>query len=279
MAKALGAQLARVPGRGVGLERARRPGAQLVRRPLRPPRGERHAVAGTRDRASGDTVPVRRRPGTCGWPWEVLPGRVSTPDRGAGLRVPARTLDRPHALSLQLGDDDDARVGNHRQAGGSVLRDLGGGRCSPGIGGREHGRDSSRVAVRSKRARTSRTASSPASSGWRSTSPSRRSTGSRTTSATRSSGRPSSRSPPYAWNLRGVVTDALAPGRGFTAHPRVASASPTCTSPSASRRSSCCSDQGCPKGQLRWPITRPAAGRGSGRRWETPAGPSRCSSP
>ena len=37
----------------------------------------------------------------------------------------------------------------------------------------------------SRRKRTSRTASSPASSGWRSTSPSRRSTGSRTTSTTR----------------------------------------------------------------------------------------------
>ncbi len=47
MAKALGAGLARVPGRRVGLERARRPRAELVRRALRPDRGERDPVAGT----------------------------------------------------------------------------------------------------------------------------------------------------------------------------------------------------------------------------------------
>ena len=55
---------------------------------------------------------------------EVLPGRVPAADRGARLRVPARPLHRPDALPLQLGDDDDARVGDHRQAGRSVLRDL-----------------------------------------------------------------------------------------------------------------------------------------------------------
>ena len=121
-------RLARVPGRRVGLERARRPRAELVRRPLRPDRGERRPVAGDR-RSAG---PTRR---SCMHPRprgrrarQVLPGRVPAADRGAGLRVPARPLHRADALPLQLGDDDHARVGDHRQAGGPVLRDLGGGR-------------------------------------------------------------------------------------------------------------------------------------------------------
>ena len=66
--------------------------------------------------APGAGSPARAR--------QVLPGRVPAADRGAGLRVPARPLHRAHALPLQLGDHDDARVGNHGQAGGSVLRDL-----------------------------------------------------------------------------------------------------------------------------------------------------------
>ncbi len=56
--------LARVPGRGVGVERARRPRARVVRRSLRPPRGERHPVARTRDRPpgnAGSSTPRRPR--------------------------------------------------------------------------------------------------------------------------------------------------------------------------------------------------------------------------
>ena len=62
---------------------------------------------------------------------EVLPRRVPAADRATRLRVPAHPQHRPDALPLQLGDDDDARVGHHRQAGGAVLRDLGRGRVEP----------------------------------------------------------------------------------------------------------------------------------------------------
>ncbi len=56
-------ELARVPGRGVGVERARRPLAELVRDPLRPHRGERHAVAVHGSRPSGHAVPARTAAG------------------------------------------------------------------------------------------------------------------------------------------------------------------------------------------------------------------------
>ena len=167
-------RLARVPGRGVGLERARRPLAELVRRPLRPARGERDPVAGDRDRRAGHAVPARARAGAPARPRQVLPGRVPAADRGARLRVPARPLDRPHALPLQLGDDDDARVRDHGEAGGAVLRDLRRRRDRARPRARATSRGSSRAAASSRRARRSPTASSPASSGWRSTSPSRR---------------------------------------------------------------------------------------------------------
>ena len=173
LAKALGAELARVPGRGVGLERARRPLAELVRRALRPPRGERHPVARHRDRRTRDEVPPRPRAGAPGRR-EVLPGRVPAADRGAGLRVSARPLHRPHALPLQLGDDDDARGGDHGEAGRPVLRDLRRRRERARARRRRVGEARSRGAATSRRVPTSPTASSPASSGWRSTSPSRR---------------------------------------------------------------------------------------------------------
>ena len=54
---------------------------------------------------------------------QVLSRRVPAADRAAGLRVPVRALDRPDALPLQLGDDDDARGRRARQAGGAVRRD------------------------------------------------------------------------------------------------------------------------------------------------------------
>ncbi len=62
---------------------------------------------------------------------QVPPGRVPAADRGAGLRVPVRPLHRADALPLQLGGDDDAGGGDHRQAGGSVLRDRGRGHVGP----------------------------------------------------------------------------------------------------------------------------------------------------
>ena len=61
--------------------------------------------------------------------------------------------------------------GHHRQAGGAVLRDLRRGRRRAPDRGRRDRRGSSRGAARSRRGRRSRTASIPASSGWRSTSP------------------------------------------------------------------------------------------------------------
>src|SRR5262249_45937470 len=72
----------------------------------------------------GPAVPPCPGPGPAGRR-QVLAGRVPAADRAAGLGVPAHALDRPHALPLQLGDDDDARGRDHRQAGRSVLRDLG----------------------------------------------------------------------------------------------------------------------------------------------------------
>ena len=52
-------RLARVPGRGVGLERARRPLPELVRDPLLPLGGGRAAVAGCLARGRGLAVPAR----------------------------------------------------------------------------------------------------------------------------------------------------------------------------------------------------------------------------
>ncbi len=71
----------------------------------------------------GTRSSTRLRPRAPPGAGQVLSRGVPAPDRGARLRVPARPLDRPHALPLQLGDDDHARVGDHRQAGGAVLRD------------------------------------------------------------------------------------------------------------------------------------------------------------
>ena len=117
-------RLARVPDARGRLERVRRPVAELVRHPLRPPRGGRPAVALPRPRPSGHAVPARAAPGAAERQGQVLPRRVPAADRAARLRVPARALHRAHALPLQLGDDDHARGGYHREAGGAVLRDL-----------------------------------------------------------------------------------------------------------------------------------------------------------
>ena len=96
-------RLARVPGRRVGLERARRPLAELVRDPLPAPRGARDAVA-LPDRGSPrDDVPARGPPVAPVRQGQVPPGRVPTADRGARLGVPVRPLHRPDALPLQLG--------------------------------------------------------------------------------------------------------------------------------------------------------------------------------
>ena len=128
MAKALGANWPEYPDAESVWNELADLAPELVRGPLRPARGERHPVAGARDGPSGHAVPPRAASGARRRSRQVLPGRVPAADRGARLRVPARALDRPDALPLQLGDDDDARVGYHGQAGGAVLRDLGRGR-------------------------------------------------------------------------------------------------------------------------------------------------------
>ena len=147
---------------------------ELVRHPLRPHRGERHAVAVHRPRPSRHAVPARATAGAADRTRALLPGRVPAADRGAGLRVPVRADDRSHALPLQLGEHDDARAGRHRQAAGAVLRDPLG-RCRRARYRRTaRSRGSSRGVGRSRRRPTTRSASTRASSGWRCTSPSRR---------------------------------------------------------------------------------------------------------
>ena len=171
-ARALGADWPEYPDAGGGLERARRPLAELERDPLRPARGERDPVAVRRPRRPGDAVSpfagARARQGA------VLPGRVPAADRADRRRVSVRALDRAHALPLQLGDDDDAREGNPRQAGGSVLRDPSARRGRSSGSPTATGPGSSRGAASSRRARCSASASTRGSSGWRSTSPTRR---------------------------------------------------------------------------------------------------------
>ena len=128
-------RLARVSRRSVGLGRARRPLPQLVRGPLPPARGARAAVALPDRGPPGDDVPARGPSLAALREGQVPPGRVPAADRGAGLRVPVRPLHRADALPLQLGGDDDAGGRDHRQAGGSVLRDRGRGH----VGARRRG--------------------------------------------------------------------------------------------------------------------------------------------
>ena len=52
-----------------------------------------------------------------------FPVEYQPPIEEPDSRVPVRALDRAHALPLQLRDDDDARAGHDRQAGGAVRRD------------------------------------------------------------------------------------------------------------------------------------------------------------
>ena len=117
--------LARVPGRRVGVERAGRPRARTGTA-IRYDRLEENGIQWPCAEIGrpGHEVPPRAAPGTGRRTRQVLPRRVPAADRAARLGVPAHPLDRADALPLQLGDDDDARVGDHRQAGGSVLRDL-----------------------------------------------------------------------------------------------------------------------------------------------------------
>ena len=90
--------LARVPGRRVRLERARRPVPELERDPLRPHRGERHAVAVRGPRPPRHAVPACATAGAAQRTRSLLPGRVPAADRGARLRVPVRAR-RPDARS------------------------------------------------------------------------------------------------------------------------------------------------------------------------------------
>ncbi len=135
LARALGCDWPDVPGRRVGLERARRPLPELVRDPLLPLGGGRAAVAGCLARRRGLAVPAReddRAPVRAG---QVPSRRVPAADRGARLRLSIRPFDRADALPLQLGGDDDARSRDHRQAGRPVRRDLSRGRVGAGCGG------------------------------------------------------------------------------------------------------------------------------------------------
>ena len=90
--------LAGVPGRGIGLERARRPRACVVRRPLRPARGERHPVARSRDRVirgrSSCTRRVRRDRLA-----EGSSSRSSTSGRSKSPIPSTRSSSRPAARS------------------------------------------------------------------------------------------------------------------------------------------------------------------------------------
>ena len=76
-------------------------------------RYDRLEESGSSGRAPTATIPARRtsmrqrRRGRAGAASSSR--RVPAADRAARLRVPVRPLDRPHALPLQLGDDDDAR--------------------------------------------------------------------------------------------------------------------------------------------------------------------------
>ena len=83
------------------------------------------------------------------WPVEYQPP-IELPDS----EYPLTLSTGPHALPLQLGHDDDARGGHHRQAGGSVLRDLRRGRVRARASPTATGRGSSRAAATSRRARS-----------------------------------------------------------------------------------------------------------------------------
>ena len=116
-------RLAGVPGRGIGLERARRPLAELVRRPLSADRGARDPVALHLARSPRNAVPARGAPVAAEREGQVPSRRVPAADRGARLRLPVRVVHWENAVPLQLGWDDDARGRDHGQAGRSVLRD------------------------------------------------------------------------------------------------------------------------------------------------------------
>ena len=91
-------ELARVPGRGVGLERARRSLAELERDPLRPDRGERHAVAVHRPRPSRHAVPARARSPRCRAA-AAASSRSSSSRRSRSPTPSTRSCSRPAARS------------------------------------------------------------------------------------------------------------------------------------------------------------------------------------
>ena len=114
------------------------------------------------------------RPARPGGEGKFFPVEYQPPIEQPDSEYPLVALHRPHALPLQLGDDDDARGRDHGQAGGPVLRDLGRGRVALGLAEGDWARLVSRRGdARGARARSA-TASTRASSGWRSTSRRRR---------------------------------------------------------------------------------------------------------
>ncbi len=91
-------RLAGLPGRGVCLERARRPLAELVRHPLRPARGERDAVAVHGPRPSRDAVPARAAAGAR--PRDADASSRSSSSRRSRSPTPStRSCSRPAARS------------------------------------------------------------------------------------------------------------------------------------------------------------------------------------
>ena len=90
--------LARVPRRRVGLGRARRPRARLVRRSLRPPRGERAPVARAGDGPPGHAVPVLARAGAR-WRARASSSRSSTSVRSRSPTPSTRSSSPPAGRS------------------------------------------------------------------------------------------------------------------------------------------------------------------------------------
>ena len=97
------------------------------------PTGRASATTESRSRGSSGRVPTGtiRAPASStppiprgGRQGQVLPGRVPAADRAAGLGVPLRPLHRPHALPLQLGEDDHAGAGHDRQAAGDPFFEI-----------------------------------------------------------------------------------------------------------------------------------------------------------
>ncbi len=166
-------RLARLSGRRGGVERARRPVPELVRHPLRPARGERDPVAVPRPRRPRLADPARAaaaRPNGKGklWPVEYQPP-IELPDPEYPLTLSTgRTLYHYNSATMTMREDGitDKQV--------DPFFEISAEDASAQASRTATGRGSSRGAATSRHGRRSATASTRASSGWRSTSPRRR---------------------------------------------------------------------------------------------------------